>query len=179
MYGTIPAAGNSGDPSSVSTFAIDAGSSATFAPTPRDDVFQQAMFQSADLQAGEHTLVINSTTERSWFWLDYIVYTPLDEVEDPSATISFNASRSTPTSTSSAAIGSASHDSSATPAIIGGVVGGLAVLVCLVGFLCYWSRRRLKRASTRGAPTPFILESAYGQYHFSMTEISVTDFLTY
>ncbi|KAF8998482.1 hypothetical protein BDZ89DRAFT_1083191 [Hymenopellis radicata] len=170
VYGTIPAAGTSGDPDPVSTFSIDAGSSATFAPTPgRDDVFQQVMFQSADLQAAEHTLVINSTIDLSWFWLDYIVYTPLEE-EDVSRSLSPSSSASaTRTATSTSTVAVSSSKSSAPPAIIGGTLGGLAALVvlgCLIGFLCYRSRR-LKRRSTlahehsRGAPTPFMLESAY------------------
>ncbi|KAF9025950.1 hypothetical protein BDZ89DRAFT_953360, partial [Hymenopellis radicata] len=62
VYGTISSANLSGAPDPVSKFSLDASSSATFAPTPGADVqYEQVMFQSADLQPGEHTLVMNST----------------------------------------------------------------------------------------------------------------------
>ncbi|KAF8998469.1 hypothetical protein BDZ89DRAFT_1170913 [Hymenopellis radicata] len=57
---------------------------------PPDIQYQQAMFQSTDLRPGEHTLVMKVTVEGSWFWLDYILYTPFEEEETPGPTTSLS-----------------------------------------------------------------------------------------
>ncbi|KAF9027399.1 hypothetical protein BDZ89DRAFT_1160790 [Hymenopellis radicata] len=163
-----------------------------------------AVFQSTDLPPGEHTLVMKVTVEGSWFWLDYILYTPFEEEETPGSTTSLSSivsatrttdtTRSTDTthsmgithsadtmSISTSSVAQGSSKSSAMPAIIGAAVGGVtAVLIlgCLIAFSCYRSRR-LKRRSTlahEGAPTPFMLESADSRA-VSLDEDSESHFL--
>ncbi|KAF8801637.1 hypothetical protein BYT27DRAFT_7341793 [Phlegmacium glaucopus] len=125
--------------------------------------FQQKFFEIAQLPAGPHTLNVldyggNNTTPLS------IHYLIIQNGTLPSTTIlpSTTASASpyvTPSATGSSVSGTSTQRKSSTPvgAIIGGVVGGLALTVFIIfGFLLL--RRRQKRAKAiviNSMPQPF------------------------
>ena len=60
----------------ASTYTIDGSDVATFAPTEDNAVhYRQLFFYSSRLASGSHTLVITSTVDNAYFFLDYIQFT--------------------------------------------------------------------------------------------------------
>ncbi|KAF9032519.1 hypothetical protein BDZ89DRAFT_901471, partial [Hymenopellis radicata] len=78
VYGTIISKDGSNAPDPISTYTVDGGGSTTFAPVTLPQVqYRQLHFHSADLQPGEHTLVMESVAPDAGIWLDYLLYLPL------------------------------------------------------------------------------------------------------
>ena len=134
-----------GTTSPVSTYTLDDASPVTYtAPTnATDTLYSQTFFLQQSLSASEHTLVINVThaSDAAPFLFDYIGYIPLS-----SATSSSSLSMTSGTSSAPAQITSSESTSSksSTPvgAIVGGTIGGVALLVMTIfGALFLRSRR--------------------------------------
>ncbi|KAG6814276.1 hypothetical protein H0H87_008655 [Tephrocybe sp. NHM501043] len=76
VYGRIPSTSVNKDPP-VSTYSIDGSTPYTFTPsTYSTPHYKQRYFASPKLSDGEHTLVITSTLELAFFWIDYFEITP-------------------------------------------------------------------------------------------------------
>lgn len=126
------------------TYTIDGSSSysqsytASASPALQNgDLPNFLLFNSGTLSSGNHTLVANLTScvKQAWM-IDYVTYSP---------------SASTTTSTTNATSTSSSHPATAakkaTPigAIAGGVVGGVVLLLVIVGFSWFRSRKSKKQ----------------------------------
>ena len=149
----------SGSEPPISAYIVDDGSPVTYtAPSNLTaTLFSQTFFLQQSLSASEHTLVINVTraSGAAPFLLDYIGYIPL-----PNTTSSTSATSSSLTSTSAQSTSTPSttttsaSSKSATPvgAIVGGTIGGVALIVITVlGILLLRSRRRGGRPYFYGA----------------------------
>lgn len=157
VFGSVVDPGSSSPP--VSMYSVDGGSPTTFtAPqtTGRQDVVQ--FFRSSNMPLTNHTLTINITNASPGapYYLDYLQFNidvlPLSSSVAPTSSASATSSSlsssppadSTTASASPSATTSAAAETkqtAATGAIVGGVVGGLAVLFMIIGAL-YWRRNR-------------------------------------
>ncbi|KAI0340849.1 hypothetical protein BDW22DRAFT_355577 [Trametopsis cervina] len=86
VYGSLGSIDVYGRP--VTTYSVDGGRSSTYQAPVLDPglVELHVMFyRSPPLSPGQHTLVITNTngTKPTEYWLDYIVYTPSDDVAQP------------------------------------------------------------------------------------------------
>ncbi|KAI0831300.1 hypothetical protein BC628DRAFT_1415820 [Trametes gibbosa] len=145
-----------GDPP-ASVFRVDEGSPTTFTATQTvgrsDDVL---FFSSPPLPLGNHTLTINIThaSASAPFYLDYMQYsidvlqTGTSSTLSPSMVISATESSSgmsslaaTPGSSASATAGSTPKPHAPTGAIVGGVVGGFALIGFIIAAL-HWQHNR-------------------------------------
>ncbi|GLB44419.1 hypothetical protein LshimejAT787_1700460 [Lyophyllum shimeji] len=97
VYGTISDGGVYKDPP-VSTYSIDGASPVTYSAVAGSQAqYKQLYFQSPKLADGQHTLVITSTLESAFFWIDYIQFTPSVEAAPiPNTAISTPKSETTP-----------------------------------------------------------------------------------
>lgn len=154
MFGSIVDSGSSSPP--VSVYSVDGGSPTTFtAPqtTGRQDVVQ--FFGSSTMPLTNHTLTVNITNASPGapYYLDYLQYNidvlPLSSSVAPTTTASATSSSSPPADPTTAStapdattpVAAESKETAPTGAVVGGVVGGLAVLFILIGAL-YWRRNR-------------------------------------
>lgn len=141
----------------VSTYVIDGGSPVTYtAPSNiTATLFSQTFFLQQSLSASEHTLVINVTraSDAAPFLLDYIGYIPLSNTTNSTSATSSSLPSSSAASTSTPSTSSVSSKLT-TPvgAIVGGTIGGVALIVItILGILLLRSRRRGGRAYFYGA----------------------------
>ncbi|KIP07483.1 hypothetical protein PHLGIDRAFT_118062 [Phlebiopsis gigantea 11061_1 CR5-6] len=141
----------------ISTYVIDGGSPVTYtAPTNiTATLFSQTFFLQQSLSASEHTLVINVTraSDAAPFLLDYIGYVPLSNTTNSTSATSSSLPSSSAASTSTPSTAGVSTKS-ATPvgAIVGGTIGGVALIVITVlGVLLLRSKRRGGRPYFYGA----------------------------
>ncbi|KAI0328195.1 hypothetical protein GY45DRAFT_1436334 [Cubamyces sp. BRFM 1775] len=123
--------------------------------------YQVPFFTVQDLPAGNHTLVITvlNGTSPNTYWLDYIRFFPFGNLtsSDPRSTTSaqgasINTSTPTaPTTTTAASVDNESSGSGSRSegAVIGGAIGGGAILaIFLAAFAtCFYMRRRKNRSS--------------------------------
>ncbi|KAI0336522.1 hypothetical protein GY45DRAFT_1315911 [Cubamyces sp. BRFM 1775] len=153
VYGSVAPADGADPP--VSVYSVDGGSPTSFSAPQvlhRADAVQ--FFTSDPLPLGTHTLTINVTSASpiAPYYLDYLQYTTYAPPTLPSNGPSSHATSSTPTISLSltGAILAASPSSTLTPgskhtaptgAVVGGVVGGLA-LICLLIALLHWRHSR-------------------------------------
>ncbi|KAJ3815075.1 hypothetical protein F5876DRAFT_31433 [Lentinula aff. lateritia] len=117
-------------------------SSVLFVPTGasvfRPETAHYQLFSSGNLQAGNHSLIMNITQidGNRTFVFDYLTYQP-----------SFSFLSSKPNFTASALSGSESSSTSLpSPAIIGGVVGGVLGVALIVALFFLLRRRRNRQA---------------------------------
>ncbi|KAI0340848.1 hypothetical protein BDW22DRAFT_355691 [Trametopsis cervina] len=126
VYGSVASIDVFGRP--VSTYAIDGGPTTTYqAPIvePGLVVYRVQFYQSPTLSPGQHTLVITNIngTSPSNYVLDYIIYTPSNDVAQPPPVVSNNGTVSVPSSSPVTPPTSASFSSS-TPASLPGSSNG-------------------------------------------------------
>ncbi|KAH9901370.1 hypothetical protein C8Q73DRAFT_677634 [Cubamyces lactineus] len=149
VYGSVLPADGAEPP--ISVYSVDGGSPTTFsAPqtTHRADAVQ--FFTSGELPLELHTLTINitSTSPIAPYYLDFLQYTlyappaPLPNNHSSYATLSTSINALLPTGAILTAFPSptstpGSKHTAPTGAVVGGVVGGLA-LICLLIALLHW-----------------------------------------
>lgn len=152
MYGTIPGYHSSTQFSAgpTSRYFIDNLDvpSFIFTATPEEDSnFQQPFFSSdPNLSDGPHLLTITLDNDTivdgtAGFWVDFFVVGRPVPSTSPSPSTSASASESECHRRSSVSVGP----------VIGGVVGGVALLVLLTGILFMYFRRRQKRRRSLGS----------------------------
>ena len=159
-YGFIPVELPKG--SSPATYSIDDQTPVNFllkglTASTTTTIYNQKFFETAQLTAGPHTLkAVFEGNNSTPLTLDYLVVQN-GTVSSTTASVSSEATSSTPGSVVS---GTSATVRSSTPvgAIVGGVIGGLAVTVFVIfGFL--FLRRRHKRATQekvlKSTPEPF------------------------
>ncbi|KIP07163.1 hypothetical protein PHLGIDRAFT_428764 [Phlebiopsis gigantea 11061_1 CR5-6] len=155
VYGTISGtdpALQSTVPACNSTYQIDDASLSTYtAPFVSANLYQARYFQSPQLQAGPHTLVLTATcaNQGPWFWLDYLTYVP----SPVAAAVSVSAS---PSSVSSSPTPAATSPPATAPTAAGPSSGVLAAAITiplsvalLLALSALWWLKRLRRQ--RGA----------------------------
>jgi len=133
----------------VSSYSLDGGPTATYNATVQTQFqFQQNFFQSGPLVSGSHTLVATQLTNNARFFIDYFLVIP------PNSSITLAPTSMSPTSatssSTSAVITAPAGDGAKTPtaAIIGGTLGGLALIGIAV--LVFWLiRKRAKNKHER------------------------------
>ena len=165
-YGFIPVELPKG--SSPATYSIDGQTSINFllkglSASDTTTVYNQKFFETAQLTAGPHTLkAVFEGNNSTPLTLDYLIVQN-GTVSSTTASVSSLATSSTPGSVVS---GTSATVRSSTPvgAVVGGVIGGLALVVFVIfGFL--FLHRRHKRATQEkiliSKPEPFGSTPAY------------------
>jgi hypothetical protein len=107
------------------------------------------IFNSGDLSAGTHTLVVTAENDHT-VWSDYFLVTP-NPASTSSVVASSSSSSSTTTSTSTP-----SKKSTPVAAIAASVVGVLVLIALIVVFLVFLRRRKRQRETQSLARTPRI-----------------------
>lgn len=126
----------------VVTISIDgaAGETVNTASSSNVRLTQIPLWNKTDLSAGPHTLTItHAGADNELASVDFFKYLP-----------------SSPSQSSPAAsnIATSSTKSISTAAIVGGVMGGIALIACIAGFLIWkWRRRRAQDVPTPGNET--------------------------
>ncbi|EDR08283.1 uncharacterized protein LACBIDRAFT_327392 [Laccaria bicolor S238N-H82] len=119
------------------------------------------LFYSFDsIPAGNHTLVVNITAcVNQTFIFDYLTYTP-----------SFSSLGTMPNLTTQTSSASSTTSSPSTPlpigGIVGGVLGGLALLFAIAAIILLMRRKRSRKQKNDGVPAHAIAPSAYRTDHF-------------
>ena len=160
-YGFIPVELPKG--SSPATYSVDGQTPVNFllkglSTSATTTVYNQKFFETAQLTAGPHTLkAVFEGNNSTPLTLDYLIVQNGTLSSTTSSIISSHATSSTPGSVVS---GTSATATSSTPvgAVVGGVIGGLALIVFVIfGFL--FLHRRHKRATQKqiliSKPEPF------------------------
>ncbi|KAF7357274.1 hypothetical protein MSAN_01322800 [Mycena sanguinolenta] len=184
------------------TAVIDGGPPTFFGLPPGAMVSNNPLFQSGNLSAGTHKLVVTAEDDQN-VWADYFLVNPTTGT--PTSNSAFSPSSGAASSTSSGAVSSPSlptsssssppttlsspHKSTAVGAIIGGVVGIVAVLAVLAVAIFLFKRRRGKigpsmlSSSEESRPMPFVTFPASGTapmwpnyYHFQGVDDTAVGF---
>ena len=152
----------------TTTYAIDGEVVANYTSpviAPGYFTINTVFFQSQTLVDGDHTLVITTTngTRPNRYWLDYFQYTASPVVSSSSSTSSSSVLSSTvqPSSSSSSPVSSSTSAVSSSSRvkvgpIVGGVLGGIAILViaALLLFICVKIRRNKRKVSPSPLDSP-------------------------
>lgn len=167
VYGTISPKG-AGVPAPVSIYSLDDGSPATFTASQESTtLYSQIFYESPPLQDGSHTLVITSTVENSFFWLDFITVTPVansssvtqegsssstlatgspSDVTSPvSSTAQIISSTTASQSAPSSVVATTGISSNRSAVIAGAVLGILGILLLAALLALFFRRRGLRR----------------------------------
>ena len=146
----------------TTTYAIDGEVLGTYtAPVIAPGYFttRNVFFQSQTLPDGDHTLVITTTngTKPNIYVLDFFQYTasPVESSSSSTSWSSVSSSTVQPSSSSSSPISSSSTSAVSSSSrvkvgpIVGGVLGGIAILVIavLLLFICLKIRRNKRKVS--------------------------------
>ncbi|KAJ3505449.1 hypothetical protein NLJ89_g7412 [Agrocybe chaxingu] len=175
IWGTIPA----GIGTNIIDISLDGSAPNTTSRTSNGSaVFNEVYYESPLLRDTYHTVVVtNRGSDNTEFLLDRFEFETSDNVPVFTTTGTTTASAPTSTTTTSS-VGNASDDSSSesskTPvgAITGAVIGVLAVVIFILGYLL-WRRRQAARASEEEklgqppsphtlqltTPTPFLIDA--------------------
>ena len=161
-YGFIPVELPKG--SSPATYSIDGQTPVNFLleglPTSATTtVYNQKFFETAQLTAGPHTLkAVFEGNNSTPLTLDYLIVQN-GTLSSTTTSVSSQATSSTPTSGTSATV----RSSTPVGAIVGGVIGGLALIVFII--FVFLLHRRHKRAKQEqifiSKPEPFGSTPAY------------------
>ncbi|KAF8815047.1 hypothetical protein BYT27DRAFT_7201145 [Phlegmacium glaucopus] len=130
----------------VFTTVVD-GSSAllTNVPTPTTtDQYRQLFFQSPPLSPGNHSFLLTNIMQDDWLWLDYFDITTDLPGSTSSSTVSAQVTTTTPPRSTNPpqnnTQSSSNHPQIA--AIVGGTLGGIAMICVFVFGFLYLRRRR-------------------------------------
>ncbi|KAJ6487151.1 hypothetical protein C8R47DRAFT_516770 [Mycena vitilis] len=129
--------------------AIDGGTPTFWIPPANAPQTNNLIFRSVDLAPGTHTLVVTAENDQP-AWADYFLVTPNPADFVPPSSSSASAS---PSSSSASPSGNAAQSHKSTPvgAIVGPIVGVLA-LIALAAFIFVCRRRRHSRDAESEAP---------------------------
>ena len=130
------------------TYTIDGTSSsqsytaAASSALPVGDLPNFLLFNSGSLPSGNHTLVANLTScvRQAWM-IDYVTYSP-------SMSTATNATSTTNGTSSSHSVTAATKKATPVGAIAGGVVGGVVLLLVIVAFFWFRSRKSKQDKNT-------------------------------
>lgn len=136
-----------------SSLFVPSGTTSSHTETP-----QYLFFSAGDIEAGNHTLLMNVTQAvgSQSFAFDYLTYQPSFStlVNKPNFNSSLSTSTSSATSSSASSTATSSSTSVASTmkgnhvgAIVGGVVGGLALILAGILFLMCRGRKQKKSKS--------------------------------
>jgi hypothetical protein len=131
----------------LSSYSVDDGPTTTCNATEQSAYqFQQNFFQSGPLEPSPHTLVVTQLTNNARLIIDYFVIIP------PNSSLALASTSMMPTSTTSSSTSaviapSPGEDGARTPtaAIIGGTLGGLALIG--IAALVFWLIRKRAKNS--------------------------------
>lgn len=133
VFGSIA---TSNDPATQIDFYIDSNPAVHYiAPQPGNILRNTPLFSQSGLSPGPHTLLLVSKPSSQW-WLDYLIYST-----EEGTTASAPANGSGPSGNSSPPVG----------AIVGGVVGGIALIACAITFWFLRRRRSIKQSAIPSA----------------------------
>lgn len=127
------------------TYSVDNGTPGNSEPQQEQGTDSVLYYQSAQLAAGLHTLIINVTTAGGEFpyALDYAMYVPDSNTNTSGVSVTQTAIPNAP-SASKKSVGP----------IVGGVVGGVAALA-IIGFIVfYFMRKKKNKPYYFDRPTP-------------------------
>ncbi|KAG6919902.1 hypothetical protein DXG01_015610 [Tephrocybe rancida] len=152
--------------SAIGSYSIDKGTVVSFnlaglPASATDSVYNQALFTAPNLTAGPHSLIVTHIGASTPLTIDYLYVTNVSLPAGADTTaMAMTSSSAVPTSTSSPTSSSVSGGIAPSPsgssriavgAIVGGAVGGLALIAVLI--LLFWWYRRSRAArvhSTQG-----------------------------
>ncbi|KAG5644964.1 hypothetical protein DXG03_007334 [Asterophora parasitica] len=155
--------------SSSASYAIDGGSPNSFnlyghPPTDGTSSFNQLFFTTPQLAPGPHSIAVtyNGNAQYTPLTLDYIYLTTspskIAAGADPSADPSAGFTKPLG-ATKRVRVG----------AIVGGVIGGVAVVI-LIAFIFFWRARRRKAMSDRASASSFVQYASEATYNPSHTD---------
>ncbi|EAU88910.1 hypothetical protein CC1G_10556 [Coprinopsis cinerea okayama7 len=145
---------------STGTYSLDGGEPVTFDIQGLPSTYtlrNQYYFELEDLEPGvEHTLVVEHKGSSTPLVLDYLL------VEEGDFRMPTNPTKVTPSMddsspSSSARVSEPAHHSKDKPpvgAIVGGVIGGLALIVILILGILFYKRRSRRHNAVNGTPLP-------------------------
>jgi len=130
----------------LSSYSVDGGPTTTYNATVQPQFqFQQNFFQSGTLTPASHTLVVTYLTSNGRYFIDYFFITPSNSPITATSTSPVSSSSS---SVSTSITAGNSHSSGVRIApIVGGSLGGLALIIIMVlVVLVIWLRnKRVKK----------------------------------
>ncbi|KAJ6506820.1 hypothetical protein C8R45DRAFT_922984 [Mycena sanguinolenta] len=153
------------------SIVLDGGKPTFWIPPSTATQTNNLMYDSGPISPGNHTLVVTATSDQS-VWSDYWLVTPnpvgfVDSSPGSTSVSSSATARSSSTTTSAPGSSqtSTSHKKS-TPvgAIVGPIVGVLA-LVALVAVFFFWRRRRHQYETPDDAPMSNVLNSPHSGFN--------------
>ena len=146
----------------MSSYSIDGGVEEIYTATLSEMIqYQRPFFQSKQLTLASHTLAITILTQNASFFLDYISVTPNVTTSSSSSSTLVPSSTFTP---SSSPVDSW-KDKVPLGLIIGGALGGLALLIfAFIGFMFIW--RKSKGHSYERNPT--FTSNSSCEFHVSL-----------
>jgi hypothetical protein len=138
---------------SSATYSVDGGPPIFFplkglSPGPSNTFYNQFFFTTPELTPGAHSLVVvhQGTAQQTPLTLDFLYVTNTSTPVTPSPTPSTNSTTTIPSPTPQP-----HNHGPPIGAIVGGVVGGLA-LIALTLFFLWWYKREQRRARTHFSP---------------------------
>jgi len=147
VYGTV------GLDTPISSYALDGTTSIYAADRVEQPVYGQLFYNSPTLDDGEHTLLVTNMGSGA-LWIDYVVYAP-----SVSSSSILTSRTVTPTPSQTAGVGaptsgtglpgSNSKSSIPIPAVVGGAVGALILIIALIFGVLYYRRRAKRVAGAR------------------------------
>ncbi|KAJ6483305.1 hypothetical protein C8R45DRAFT_1001072 [Mycena sanguinolenta] len=150
------------------SIVLDGGPPRFWVPPSTAAQTNNLMYNSGAISPGNHTLVVTATSDQP-VWADYWLITPNPVGFVDSSSSSTPAPRSMPTSSSAPASSNSATQNShkkATPvgAVVGAVLGVLAV-VALVAVVLLWRRRRNKHNTPSEAPMSDVVNSPHSGFN--------------
>jgi len=147
VYGTV------GLDTPISSYALDGTTSVYAAERVERPVYGQLFYNSPTLSDGEHTLLVTNMGSGA-LWIDYIVYAPSVSSSTLSSPSSILTSQTSGTETLRPSTTSlpglvGSRSPIPIPAVVGGAVGALVLIIGLIFGVLYYRRRAKRVAGAR------------------------------
>ncbi|KAF8630021.1 hypothetical protein AX17_005508 [Amanita inopinata Kibby_2008] len=177
VFGRLPnITASPGDP--AATFTIDDGNPTAFntvPPVQRNTIYQVPIFQSPNLNLGQHTLQIESHDNNQNLWIDFIMYTQPTNLTSIPGSSGTSPGQGSPT-TSPSAVGAGSGSTSHVGTIAGGVVGGVGGFVLLLALAIWlWRRKASSQKAAQSEFSPFVLNDESNKPFSSQTMANTND----
>lgn len=146
VFGALVPSSSNSSLNVASTYSIDNSKTITYRPPANTTVENDNVefFESSDLSDGQHTLFANVTSCSSdnLYVMTSLAYIPSSKASVSSASLTTSLSLPTSSTTAGGAT-SQSHSSTPIGAIVGGVIGGVALLIIsaiAIWFFCFRQR---------------------------------------